>query len=518
MIDDISYLIENAQHDSRIIYIDSSKRNKIFSPNPSEYILEFDQPFKLVYGFEILDATIPVTMYNVDIYNNSIYYAVVKIINNTQDPKVYFNEISKSATFSKLFNSDTEYNIAIGEESVLNAFYEIDTQFQEESKYKMVYKSVITTTDIQIFDKQSLSEIFKFHYDYIDYCILKTKTDLIEIISKGDFYMSFGEMETSLTIFEYIDIAEEIYNSIVTTDSSQYTINIKIGYLETGNHDILSIISDLNTVLLDSEISIESVSSNPTKKYKIQVGSTNYFVINSDRGKLVKTLGFDLYPSKNDIQNYEPISIGSNSLIFGSVYDSIRQEYVIYAPGLVNLLGERYMILRIKEIEDHLNGSFAYMNLVPGVAMFKIAEPFGGVTNLRFDFGSVLKKPFHPIGKLFKLTIRFETSDGELYDFKGVNHQMMINIKFYTPIQKIHTTKSYLNPNYNPDVMQYLATNRGIEYKEDDDDDEQEDDEKDYQKDNVKYDVSDSEDESFNSDDSEEHIDFDKYYQMMHQT
>ena len=150
------------------------------------------------------------------------------------------------------------------------------------------------------------------------------------------------------------------------------------------------------------------------------------------------------------------------------------------------------------------------MNFTPGVGMFKMAASQGGVTNLRFDFVTLVRKPFHPIGKIDKLTLRFETSTGNLYDFKGVNHQLMFNIKFFVPAKKEKFTKSILNPNYDPNIIKYFANNRTMECKEDsDDEDEANADKEDeyyqmYKKELDELDYSSSEDSG--SDDSEEDV------------
>jgi hypothetical protein len=166
--------------------------------------------------------------------------------------------------------------------------------------------------------------------------------------------------------------------------------------------------------------------------------------------------------------------------VFGSIFDSDLSTYKIVSPGLVNLLGERYVKLRIKELEDHLYGSYSYVSYTPGIGMFKMAASSGGVTNLRFDFVNLVRKPFHPLGKLSKLSLRFETASGKLYDFKGVNHNIIFVVKFFVPTQKITFQRSILNPNYNPNFMDYMSQNKSIEYKEDSDDEEDFDDDDNY--------------------------------------
>jgi hypothetical protein len=161
-------------------------------------------------------------------------------------------------------------------------------------------------------------------------------------------------------------------------------------------------------------------------------------------------------------------------------------------------------------MEEHLLGSYGYIKHTPGIGLFKLASSYNDVTHLRFDFVNLVRKPFHPIGKLSKLSFRFETQDGDLYDFKGVNHQLLFMIKYLVPTQKVNFNKSILNPNYDPNFMGYMSNNRTIQYKEDSDNEEDFDnkqyDDK-YRKEMQVFDY-DSSGSEHNSDDSEVEFDF----------
>ena len=58
-IEDVSYLLENCQVDSLLMYVDSHKRRMSSWPTPSEYVVQFEEPFKMVHGFEVLDVSLP---------------------------------------------------------------------------------------------------------------------------------------------------------------------------------------------------------------------------------------------------------------------------------------------------------------------------------------------------------------------------------------------------------------------------------------------------------------------------
>jgi hypothetical protein len=71
-IEDIQYLYDNSVKDNFIFYCDSALRDRDFFPKPNNYSLKFDQPFKFVTGVDVLDASIPSTMYNIETDGNSV--------------------------------------------------------------------------------------------------------------------------------------------------------------------------------------------------------------------------------------------------------------------------------------------------------------------------------------------------------------------------------------------------------------------------------------------------------------
>ena len=140
------------------------------------------------------------------------------------------------------------------------------------------------------------------------------------------------------------------------------------------------------------------------------------------------------------------------------------------APGVVSLVAERYVILRNKEIDDHIQMSYGFSSTSPGIALFKLGVI--GYSQERFDFSSIKYREFHPIGKLSKLTFRFERLDGSLYDFKGVNHHMLMVVKYLAPRNKSKFEASILNPNYNPNFIDTLRDKRDFDEKQDSDEEQ----------------------------------------------
>ena len=96
-----------------------------------------------------------------------------------------------------------------------------------------------------------------------------------------------------------------------------------------------------------------------------------------------------------------------------------------------------------------------------------------GFNDEKTSFLKVPIREFHPIGKLSKMTLRFETNTGDLYDFKGVNHNIVFAIYYYEPKQVNTVIPSKLNPDYDPDFTKYLRSQDEQQGESDDDEDEE---------------------------------------------
>ena len=118
--------------------------------------------------------------------------------------------------------------------------------------------------------------------------------------------------------------------------------------------------------------------------------------------------------------------------------------------------------------------SLAYSKYNLGLAKFRLGVV--GYSENRLDFSKVPLREFHPIGKLSRLTLRFETPSGNLYDFKGVNHNITLSIHYLEPIQKVKFKQSILNPNYQGDFI-------GYRFREDDQEGDSDDQDEDFSRD-----------------------------------
>ena len=103
-IEDVNYLRDNSIKQTMVVLIDSKNRDFELYPDPSYYSINFNTPFKNVIGFDIIDTSVPRTMYSVDKYNNLLYYYVHTDTSITIDDFIK-NEINIDAA-----NYDPTYN------------------------------------------------------------------------------------------------------------------------------------------------------------------------------------------------------------------------------------------------------------------------------------------------------------------------------------------------------------------------------------------------------------------------
>jgi hypothetical protein len=502
MIEDVDYLIQNSLEDSQILWIDSAARNRLHFPQASDFVVKFDQPLRLVFGFDVLDASIPVTMYNVDKYNNDIYMLVATAGPSAYpaEPDVCLGELSKTASFVRTFNGrDGEtvemMVVAAGDPAVDAVLSDLPPEVANgvAGGPHQLYRRRLWPDAAGVVQPRALQaeeDHWFFRYDGVEYAVSTSSPatqPLVELLEAGEFALSVSDVDGSVTVvcYEKVDVPSEVISTLRSANAYLLAATRLYLVLEPGNYDITSIVTDINALLQTTTVQLAPTTVVPRKQGRVQfVSSQSYALVDGSRGDLAKSLGFDTHPQMAT-DGARPWRVGDNDFVFGSKSFELggysnATEYRIVSPGLCALLGERFVMLRIKELEEHMAGS-SFITHAPGIAMCKLAAPFGSVSNLRFDYSTALRKPFHPIGKLSQLSVRFETQAGRLYDFRNVNVQLMVCVKYYVPILKARMTRSILNPSYDANLARYLSTHRGVEYREETDQEEEEDDDDDEQ-------------------------------------
>ena len=624
-IEDINYLKNNSIKQNYTFLIDSTDRDRDKFPNPNKYVVEFTVPFKNVIGMEIIDASIPRTMYNIDVENNLIYYYLGtneedNVIKNGVTEKIACNLIKyncsyidsytllENSGYIELSNNINIYNIyanyvntygnetliggnelgitysfKVKAEAIYNYDYSKDNTYcifsfgyyhlwnQTNTNYTAMTVNVLKIIEGELYDiqfiigdgtiegdKNIIANVDLSEEVHICWTILENKWNIyisnnslsLNIVQqftvkktiknvfyikkyigrslsapitlnktgnnyKGywndgakmyikDFKIYNRELKTNEialcrnnTIIKGLTIWYKLYDN--DNDTKNYGENEYINYIDIFNK--ISIDTGdytLKTFLLnyeekeDSEIGFKKHSEPAELTNLIDIYSRLPFILDMERSTIYENLGFDLYNSINPLyinDRYQYKSIYNtdrrmykmfHSIIntkLTKVIDNIEfDKNIITSPGIVYLIGNKYIVLKCPEIEEHLFGSLSYSKYSLGLAKFRVDNM--GINSERLAITKLPIREFHPIGKLSRISLRFETNKGLLYDFKGVNHNIVFAIYYYEPKQNKFPEGSILNPEYKMNYIDYQYYQEEIEGDSDDENEE-------YSRDNI---------------------------------
>ena len=251
-------------------------------------------------------------------------------------------------------------------------------------------------------------------------------------------------------------ISVEAAARVVDQQAHFLTLTARTVTIEPGNYNLTTLRQQINLQLRGSvQATAVSPEERRTSRFKWTASTPFAFLVSGST--VLENIGFEEPPSlQRHGRCYQALHQHPHT-VFMSLWSEEDQQHIMHGPGVIQLAGQRYVVLRCPELEDYMHGSFAYTSLSPGLALFKLGVP-GDITFLRHDFTNIVRKPFHPIGKLERMSLSFELPSGEPYDFKGTNLHLLICIKYYVPVQKHKFTKSVLVPGYDPANLDLFIT------------------------------------------------------------
>ena len=511
-IEDIDYLLENSEENSITVFIDSKNRDTHAYPSPNSYVVDFsDHPIRNVFGIEILDATIPATAYTVDettrtIGYSQVFYAPGTGITDVTNPTTFAAHIEilqHCPAFDTIFSANTPANLfCCTDQALYNdiqftdpgvstpnaAFYVRRVRINPFGEFSFtVTGGIQVNIDDNYVAIQGTKGNVKGSATINSYSYIFNSSWVIYIEWKYTLLTSQVNAELELISgFPRFDIF--IFNNVLTLPIGSYTSDFLLTKMITLFQSSYSIteptnfssIQMLGSILGDLSIT-PAFTDNPiqgnssiTQLLQYTTKTKYPFIFDMKKTTANFILGFsqkanmlagvstysalaqglaDISPDESSTFGYTTFTYLDNKFMFMSL-PSISTGQTLVTPGVVNLESARYILLRCPEIESHMLGSYANFKYAPGIGLFKLTSS-NSLMNLRFDFVNIVRKPFHPIGKLGKLTFSFEMQDNSLYDFKGVDHVLLISIKYYAPRNILRIPKSTLNPHYLPNILEY---------------------------------------------------------------
>ena len=464
-IDDIDYLLENSEVDSFLVYLDSSQRDYTAYPHPSQYVVNFDKPFRNVIGYSVLDSAVSTTMYNIESYNNFLVISQLMSSrlnwNTSTDYLGIFDELSYITEFLQLVQNGTPGTWTLIDAASLEDFGIVPLPDQEDPTDVRV---LIVNTDTL---SQTQDDTYTTYYDdgngntgYI--------SSTIAAALVGTYYVQVSDGTITVATAQYLG-SQDMATVQQTTlyDIQLVTSTITLPVYNFDNRQLLSALANLTYVF---GVTSQHYSAVPEQALRYKFTCTSPFWFNFRVSTCSTVLGFnELAPRLLQLTGTEEYSVFSDTVdptrrLFGSYYDTGGQLQTIASAGIYDMGGPQYVVLRIPEIEDHaFAGEGNNAPTVTGLGMFKLLAANGGTQNVRLDFTTFVRRPFHPIGKLSKLSITLELKDGTVYDSRGVNNNILFVLKYLVPKVKLTAPRydiKMLNSDYAPDVNEFLLKRR----------------------------------------------------------
>ncbi len=497
-IEDVDHLLRNSSQECTTVFIDSSTRNRTHYPTPSEYVVDLEEPIRDVFGLDVLDAVIPNTTYNVNDTNNAIRIAAVDVANSAMsvgsdaDMGCELMKLGFASPLRAWFEDKLSgtYSIAVlGAGQALPAYAGAAAPATSTAYYALNELRPITALRLLTVLATNAPVSLAFGgsaYVPVDaatshalaaalialgsqpYTLVQAGTSLVPAVQNG-VVAAYDVVTYRATLLP--GGAKQMAALRAMSPRPRMMMNLCTMFIETGFYANLSALqTSVQTAAVEAPlgvaVSVEGTSASGIDKqnlFQLVVPSAWRLLLCPYMTTSRSTIGFDLVANSSAPSRYSALTLGgAPEPLYASVPLSGTLGSGLTSPGLINLLGAQYVTLRCAEIEQYMGNVGKYGRFSTGIGVFKLLGA-NEVAQVRFDYVSIIRKPIHPIGRLRRLSLRFETPSGGLFDFKGINHQILVSIKYYRPDPRVANggnapaPQYVLNPDYDPDFLRYTV-------------------------------------------------------------
>lgn len=498
-MDDVRFLLDSAKEESYLFLVDSRMRDTAVHATPSEYEITFSSPFRNVFGMDLLDATIARTEYIIESNTNVLEYAlgqppsldawnqggwaVGRKRTVTLDPGDY-----NLPQFVEHLNSKLAAAAAAAAEAALRC-----AALTNPSE---VSNKIVLTCSVP-FTLLAASSTLRNALGFGDPVTTAAAPEYAAVPGwsvnrtggASDAFLSrpsvdLPEVESAAATLGPVPAGPQVQAEPVsgTRDLRQYFVSAASGpaaQVVTYCAGAGELRVRVRRVSDDVVMGAGTVAVTDPDEYTpvpcaleagaggiiLETGVRYYVQFTAIEGAAAVYYNEDNLPVAGDrFIRLDGVTVhpGQNlccDVIAGSWGHAVR------CPGVVNLSGPRYVNIRCPEIESHMFRDRVNEKCHAGLGMVKLRGY--GFREQRYDFVSFPPRRFHPLGKLNKLTFRLERPDGGLYDSHGVDHTLLLVLRYYSLPQQAAAAaagfQSSLNPSYNPDLRQYMIHNRWAE-------------------------------------------------------
>lgn len=432
-MEDVLYLKKHADVESFLFVVDSARRDTAVFPEPNEYEVQFKAPFRNVVGLDLLDATVPRTEYLVEAGSNTLAYT--------------YDGVKRAATVTP--GDYTVLQLAEALSALLPAglaVQPVTTPAEVSNKVRFLGERAFTVHAAESTLRRCLGlGVRSTLTPQPAPGILGARTVVAGPLPSTDglslttprrqaFVAPVAGTLTRVQAYVASDVAVVVRAAVVDAQGQL----VASGQATTAASDFEQLAVPLAAPL----------AAGAAYHVVLQGAGASVFC----GGPAVPTAA--AAPDEGgawwDVPSW---TAGADAMCLDASMDA--DGFVLVPPGVVDLTGEPYVLVRCPEIEQQLYRDRAFETVHAGMGLVKLGNY--GFRDQRFDFASFPPRTLPtPIGKLGKLTFRLERADGSLYDSKGVNHHLVLVVRYLELTKGPEDMTSTLNPAYTPNPLEYM--------------------------------------------------------------
>ena len=465
-MDDVDVLPTAYAEESYLFFVDSGQRNKAAYPTSNNYSITFDPPFSKVTGLDLLAATIPRTEYLLDHNSNTFVFRTQgqDWITLNLDPGDYnINQLMSFLTTAiNQYDDGASMNIT-GVTDILTIKDRL--KFVCSTPFEIDMTATTMRTPLGFNDAINASLASGNYAIPPEYTpggpeYFASIPDTGNVVASAAFAGPPPVLDAvTLTVpatqtFTCAGTGEMVGMSIfATTIGSPAPSALSAAVATaTGNTLVATASFELAPGALAPAAAVSVAPVTPLQagvQYVVTLGPTgadanNCYAINYTSPTIART----------DVPATGGFTSGNTSYGSAVMCCTVSQgttSYILSAPGIFNLTGQRYVTLRCPQVESQLYRGRSYDPFSYGLARIPLSG--FGIGQQSFDFSSVPKRRFSPLARLAELSFRFVRPDGTDYDFKGVDHTMTFVVHYYVP--PVAKPPASFFRNYEPDPLKF---------------------------------------------------------------
>ena len=449
-MDDVLYLKKHATEESFLFVVDSARRDTAVYPQPHEYEVAFNAPFRNVVGLDLIDATLPRTEYLVERGANTLLFDVGDGWRTVEVPPGDYNILQLAEALNAALAS------AAAPATVL--VRPTTTPAELANRVRLLADRPFSVKGAGSGLRRALglghAAILAATGPVTGALGVVTKqgplpaTDLVDLHLPCRQRVEFGAASAG-------DLTE--VRAYVRSQAAGAVLRAAVLDADSGSLLAEGLAATTGADFEQVTVPLQAVA-------QLRAGVACHLVLQGE--------GLGVYtgpdpPSQALVEPdagepwWEPPAWSDGGGELCASLDAQLDGHVLEPPGVVDLTGEQYVLVRCPEIEQCLYRDRAYETVHAGMGLVKLGNY--GFREQRFDFVSFPPRRLPtPLGKLPKLTIRLEKGDGRLYDTKGVDHHLVFVVRYLEMTKGPECAPSTLNPAYQPNPLSYLQAQGGF--------------------------------------------------------